>query len=120
KQLSCLTMRCITAAAPFVIGLCLVSSCSTVGLMIGDAPVSGRIHDVSVNDIKRALVAARNAPENRNGYEVCSIEVRTKDEIYLYTNPDGLRFDSVRREKNGWSYQSGGLVLKHFVPTRPY
>ncbi len=97
----------------------LLSAC-TAGLAIAGAPVSGRTPDVSVADIQRAVVAARSAPENRGGYKIYSIEVRSRDEIYLYTDPEGLRFDSVTREKNGWRYQSGGLVLKHFIPANPY
>ena len=91
----------------------LLSSC----LYVADAPVSGRTHDVSVAGIQQAVIAAGNAPKNRSAYKVYSIEVRSRDEIYLYTTPDRTRFDYVKREKDGWRFQSDGLVLEHYIPT---
>jgi len=85
-------MRCIIAAAS-LIGLCLVSSCSTVGLMVGDAPVSGHVTDVSVTDICEAIAAAKSSPEHPGTSAPYAIEIRNKDEIYLYTTPGGERFD---------------------------
>jgi hypothetical protein len=110
-------MHCIVRTLASVSCAVLLSSC----LSVAGAPVSGRTHDVSVIDIKQAVIAARNAPEKRAGvYKVYSIEVRNRDEIYLYTTPDGGEFDYIKREKNGWRYQSEGVVLKHFVPASPY
>jgi hypothetical protein len=94
----------------------LLSSC----LAIADAPVSGRTRDVSVDDIKHAVVAGRNAPKNRGAYKIYKIEVRNRDEIYLYTSPDTRRFDYIKREKNGWRYQSDGFTLEHFIPASGY
>ena len=94
----------------------LLSSCLTVA----DAPVAGRTRDVTVEDIKQAVVAARNAPANRGGYKIESIEIRNKDEIYLYTSHNPKRFDSIKREKGKWRYQSEGFVLEHFVPASGY
>ena len=108
-------MRCLIVAAS-LIGCCLIPSCSTVGLIVGNAPVSGRVSDVSVSDIYQAIAAAKSSPEHPGTSAPYAIEIRNKDEIYLYITPGGEQFDYVKREKGKWRYQSNGITLKHFIP----
>ena len=109
-------VRMICYIAALATWALLLSSCLT----IADAPVSGRMRDVSVGDIKHAVVAGRNTPKNRGAYTIYKIEVRNADEIYLYTSPDARRFDYIKREKDRWRYQSDGFTLEHFVPASGY
>lgn len=109
-------MHRIIATAASLIGVGLLSSCSTVGLMVGDAPVSGRVSDVSVSDIYEALAAARSSPEHPGTSAPYAIKIVNKDAIYLDITPGGEQFDYVKREKGKWRYQSNGITLTHFVP----
>jgi hypothetical protein len=105
----------VTAAS--VICFCLFSSCSTVGLMVGGAPVSGRVSDVSVSDIREAIIAAKSSPEHPGTSAPYAVVIRNRDEIYLHTTPGGEQFDYVKRERGKWRYQSNGVTLTHFIPS---
>ena len=84
--------------------------------MVGDAPVSGHVSDVSVSDICEAIAAAKSSPEHPGTSTPYAIEIRNRDEIYLYLTPGGEQFDYVKRERGKWRYQSNGITLKHFFP----
>lgn len=85
--------------------------------MVGNAPVSGRVSDVSVSDIYEAIAAAKSSPEHSGTSAPYAIEIRNKDEIYLYITPGGEQFDYVKRERGKWRYQSNGITLTHFIPS---
>ena len=85
--------------------------------MVGDAPVSGRVSDVSISDIHEAIVAARSSPEHPGTSAPYAIVIRNRDEIYLWTTPGGEQFDYVKRERGKWRYQSNGITLTHFIPS---
>jgi hypothetical protein len=108
-------MSRVTAAAS-VIGACLLSSCATVGLMVDHAPVSGQVNAVSIADIHEAIAAAKSSPDHPGVSSPYAIEIRNRDEIYLYITPGGEQFDYVKRERGKWRYQSNGLSLTHFIP----
>ena len=118
-------MRLIVAPLACVVACCLLASCSTAGLMVGDAPVTGRVRDVSINDIHQAMAAARKAPQHRGKYY--EIEIQSSNEIYLYyspavsigpENPSSVReYDVVRRQDGKWRLDGGGMVRGQFFPT---
>ena len=85
--------------------------------MVSGAPVSGRVSDVSVSDIYEAIAAAKSSPEHPGVSAPYAIEIRNKDEIYLYLTPGGEQFDYVKRERGKWRYQSNGITLTHFIPS---
>ncbi len=87
--------------------------------MVGGAPVSGHVGDVSVSDIRAAIAAAGKAPQHAGGYHVYAIEVRSSTEIDLYCTPaaDFQRFDVVRRYDGKWRYDSEGFAGTEYFPT---
>ena len=89
------------------------SSC----LLVGNAPVTGRRHDVSLTDIHAAL-AADKAPWDRGPHKTYEIEVVSADEMHLYRTPrdDYEVYDIMKHNKGHWAFETQGTVGKEPIP----
>ena len=86
-------------------------------LVVGDARVTGRRHDVSLADIHAAL-AADKAPWDRGPHKTHEIEVVSADEMHLYRTPrdDYKVYDIMKRNKGHWEFETQGTLGKEPIP----
>ena len=89
------------------------SSC----LLVGNAPVTGRRHDVSLADIHAAL-AADKAPWDRGPHKTYEIEVIGANELHLYRTrrDDNQMYDIMKRIKGQWEFETQGKLGKEPIP----
>jgi hypothetical protein len=79
-------------------------------VMVGDAPVTGRVHDVSIADIHAAIAADIIHPRA----QPLEIHVINRDEIDLYYIPrngnEEVGHVIIKRVGGTWRYAGGVLV----------
>jgi hypothetical protein len=100
-----------------ILALATQTFLSSCALQIVDgARVYGRIHSVSVTDIREAMAADKLAHINPNvPYEPYYIQVSDRNEIHVYhrTHSDYKQFTVVRRVGSHWKVTKIGIESDH-------